>query len=225
MTSDSVPTGGDVRRVLGDLQGLALRVRVAQRVTWLPLLVFGVVTFLAVPAQRFGWREEHCTAVSADQQLCHVRLWGAMAYWTVAVLVAYAVIAVGYARAARARGVGGGRVRPYVITGAVLAVLPAAFFLLFDPGPDPAWSVIILGHLLEPVGAIGLALLVLAWLERHVALLAFTLGYLVVALARLRFGWGEHWGDQWGFAPPLVFSGGMLLLGALCFGLSRRWGR
>ena len=52
MTSDAVPAGGDPRRLLADARNLARRVRFAQRVTWLPLLVLAVVTFGAIP---FAW--------------------------------------------------------------------------------------------------------------------------------------------------------------------------
>ncbi|MGI5241005.1 hypothetical protein [Dactylosporangium sp. CA-139066] len=226
MASESLPAGGDARRMLGEMRDLALRVRVAQRMTWLPLLVFGVVSFGAIPAGRWGYREMHCRAV-ADGQVCTGRFWGYMIYWAVALLAAYAVIVVAYARAARARGAGR-RPWPYVLTGVGLVVAALGFFFLYRPPayPDtPSWGAIILAHVIDPAAGIGLALLVLGWLERHVALLVFAVGYLVVALVPVTFGWGEHWGSNWGFAPPLVFSGGMLLLGSLGFGLQRRWSR
>ncbi|WP_341716466.1 hypothetical protein QQG74_20910 [Micromonospora sp. FIMYZ51] len=101
-------------------------------------------------------------------------------------------------RAARSRGLGA-RVLPYVLTGVALTVLFTVLGLLArlylaDPVPThpfPSW-VMLLDRLVAPAGAIGVALLVLAWLERHVALLVlawlerhvallvFTLGYLAV---------------------------------------------
>ncbi len=86
----------------------------------------------------------------------------------------------------------------------------------------PSTVVQLLFRLLDPTGAIGLALLVLAWLERHLALLLFTLGYLAVVLVPINFGWGVHWGSQWHFAPMLVISGGVLLLGSAGFALAQR---
>ena len=71
----------------------------------------------------------------------------------------------------------------------------------------------------HPAGAIGVALLVLAWLERHVALLVFALGYLAVVLVPINFGWGTP-GSQSAFVPMLVISGGVLLLGAAGFALA-----
>lgn len=81
--------------------------------------------------------------------------------------------------------------------------------------------------LVEPAGATGVALLVLAWLERHLALLLFAVGYLVVVLVPVNFGWGTHWGSVWGFAPQTVINGSVLLLGGLGFALAqgRGWYR
>jgi hypothetical protein len=67
-----------------------------------------------------------------------------------------------------------------------------------------------------------LALLLLAWLERHVALLLFTIGYLTVVLVPINFGWGAHWGPHTWFIPQLVINGGVLLLGSAGFALAQR---
>jgi hypothetical protein len=228
MTSEAVPVGGDPRRLLADARNLARRVRLAQRVTWLPLLVLALVTFGAIPAYLFGHRVvSNCQTVS-DGQVCKVWLRDAQFYWWAATALAYAVIAGGYLRVARARGLGA-RVLPYVVTGVALIVLfaavpPAWIFPDADARAlvSPSAFVQFLFRLLAPIGAIGLALLVLAWLERHVALLLFTLGYLAVALVPINFGWGVHWGGRWQFAPSLVISGGVLLLGSAGFALAQR---
>ncbi|SCL73202.1 hypothetical protein GA0070608_5451 [Micromonospora peucetia] len=67
-----------------------------------------------------------------------------------------------------------------------------------------------------------LPLLVLAWLERHPALLVFAFGYLAVVLVPINFGWGVHWGGRWHDAPMLIIGGGVLLLGSAGFGLAHR---
>jgi hypothetical protein len=228
MTSNAVPADGDPRRLLAEARDLARRVRVAQRVTWLPLLVLAVVTFGAIPVYRYGHRVlSDCRLVGGDGQVCKVWFQAAEFYWLAAVVLAYVVIAGGYLRVARARGLGA-RVLPYVLTGVGLVVLGAAFAAawvrLDSPGyPDePSAFVQILFRLLDPTGAIGLALLVLAWLERHVALLLFVVGYLAVVLVPINFGWGVGWGSRWGFAPQLVIDGGMLLLGSAGFALAQR---
>jgi hypothetical protein len=227
MTTDSVPAGGDPRRLLADARTLAHRVRLDQRVTWLPLLVLALVALGAIPVYRFGHPVvRDCHAVDHGQ-VCRVWFQAASFYWWAALVLAYVVIASGYLRVARARGLGT-RVLPYVVTGVALVVLGAAFAAVwgildhsFDPDGPPAF-VQVLFRLLDPTGAIGLALLVLAWLERRVALLLFTVGYLVVVLVPINFGWGVGWGPLWGRAPQLVIDGGALLLGSAGFALAQR---
>ena len=195
--------------------------------TWLPLLVLALVTFGAIPVYRYGHQiVSNCQAVDRSQ-VCKV-VWEPAVpfYWPAALVLAYVVIAGGYLRVARARGVDA-RVLPYVLTGVALVVLfaavPPAWIL-----PDrqailpPSVFVQVLFRLLDPIGAIGLALLVLAWLERHVALLLFTLVYLAVVLMPINFGWGVHWGGRLELVPMLVISGGLLLLGSAGFALAQR---
>ena len=50
-------------------------------------------------------------------------------------------------------------------------------------------------------------------------------GYLVVALVPVNFGWGTHWGLETRLVPQSVIDGGVLLLGAVGFALARRWYR
>jgi hypothetical protein len=82
--------------------------------------------------------------------------------------------------------------------------------------------VLFVDRLIGPWGMIGIALLVLARLERNIALFAFTIGYLAVVLVPINFGWGVGWGPLWGFAPQLVINGGLLLLGSAGFALAPR---
>lgn len=224
MTSDAVPAGGDPRRLLAEARNLARRVRLAQRVTWLPLLVLAVVTFGAIPVQRFGHRVlSDCRPVDGGEA-CRVWFRDLEFYWWAALVVAYVVIAAGYIRVARVRGLGA-RVLPYVLTGVGLVALGAAFAAAWVrfldspdyPGPPPT-SVQVLFHLLDPTGAIGLALLVLAWLERHVALALFALVYLAVVV--LPFGYG--WMGGLAFTTQMVLNGGLLLLGSAGFALAPR---
>jgi hypothetical protein len=225
MTTDSVPAGVDPRRLLSDVRTLAHRVRLDQRVTWLPLLVLALVTLGAIPVYRYGHRVlSDCRPVGGDGQVCKVWFQDLQFYWLAALVLAYMVIAGGYLRVAQARGLGA-RVLPYALTGVALVTLGAAFaavwvHLLDSPGyPDPPpVPVQFLFHLLDPTGAIGLALLVLAWLERHVALLLFALGYLAVVLVPIGYGWM----GGWGFAPQMAINGGLLLLGSAGFALAQR---
>ncbi|MGR6322004.1 hypothetical protein Q2K19_15645 [Micromonospora soli] len=226
MTTDSVPDSGDPRRLLADLRHLAQRVRLAQRVTWLPLLVLALVTFGAIPVYRFGRVVSDCQPVDGGQ-VCKVWFQAVTFYWLAALVLAYVVIAGGYLRVARARGVDA-RVLPYAVAGVALVALGFAFaavWVRLNPltyPEEPSALAQFLSRLLDPPGAIGLALLVLAWLERHVALLLFTLGYLTVVLVPITFGWGAHWGPHTWFIPQLVINGGALLLGSAGFALAQR---
>lgn len=116
---------------------------------------------------------------------------------------------------------------PYAITGAALtglftvAWLLARVYLIDNPVSFPEW-VMVIDRLITPAGTIGVALLVLARLERNLALLAFTLVYLAVVLIPIDFGWGAHWGIKTAFLPQQVINGTLLLLGAIGFALARR---
>jgi hypothetical protein len=83
--------------------------------------------------------------------------------------------------------------------------------------------VLVVDRLIAPWGVIGVALLVLARVERNIALLLFTLGYLAVALTLpTNEGWGTSWGIRADFAIPQVICGIVLLLGATGFAVARR---
>ncbi|SBT39162.1 hypothetical protein [Micromonospora auratinigra] len=222
MTTESVPADGDPRRLLSEARGLARRVRVDQRVTWSALLVLAVVTFVGIP---FDWLflVERCGADGT----CQFSRQGVLYYWPVALLLAYAVIAFCYVRVARTRGLGA-RVLPYALTGAALTILFTATWIaarLYLPShprttPFPDW-VLVLDRLISPWGTIGVALLVLARLERHLGLLLFTIGYLAVVLVPLAPD------VTWGAPRPIVLpqqliSGTVLLLGAAGFALADR---
>jgi hypothetical protein len=232
MTTDSVPAAGDPRRLLSDVRTLAHRVRRDQRVTWVALLVLAVATFVGIPFDWFGL-EVHCApggpselAQVADASACSFSRQGVLYYWPPALLLAYAAIAVCYVRVARARGLGA-RVLPYVLAGVALTVLFTAAWvaarLYFPSHPQqfPYW-VLVLDRLVAPWGTIGVALLVLARLERNVALLVFTLGYLAVVLVPIDFGWSAHGEFRTQFLPQQVINGTVLLLGAIGFAMARR---
>jgi hypothetical protein len=81
-------------------------------------------------------------------------------------------------------------------------------------GPLPYWW-FVLDRLVTPWGMIGVALLVLAWLERTVALLLFTLAYLALVLLVLPFDIGigpPMWEIRAQFAVPQLIVGVVLLL-------------
>jgi hypothetical protein len=224
MTTDSV---SEPRRLLAETRSLARQVRLDQRLTWVTLLILAAVTLLAIPFDVHFMRV-HCLADGS----CQFSRRGVLYFWPAALLLSYAAIAVTYIRVARSRGLGA-RVLPYTITGAALTVLFTGVYLwvwhYFDthPAPEhpfPAW-VMVLDRLIAPAGIIGIALLVLARLERNLALALFTGIYLLVVLVPVDFGWVGH-GDntRMFWVPQQVINGTVLLLGALGFALARQRG-
>ena len=87
---------------------------------------------------------------------------------------------------------------------------------------------IVLDRLIAPWGTIGVALLVLAWLERNVALLLFTVGVPGGGPAgadRPSAGDLAQWGSTGRHSvPQLVINGAVLLLGAIGFALAAAGG-
>jgi hypothetical protein len=225
----------DPHQLLSGARDLAQRVRKAQRATWLPLLVFAAVTFAAIPVYRYGHYAATCRPVDAAAvagTVCTVYSPAGFVYWPIALVLAYVAIAAFYLRRSRARGVGT-RVRPYVTAGVIIAVVLTCASLwaahhppiggehilgLGVPPGAPGWFY----RLASPAGAIGLALLVLAWVERSRALLLVTVGYLAIVLAPVSFGWVLTRPSPWAFLPHLVIDGGVLLLGGIGFALAQR---
>jgi hypothetical protein len=227
MTSDTAYPGDDPRRLLLDTRELAQRARAAQRATWFPLMVFAAVTFAATPVYRYGGHQLTCIlghGAGAPVRACFVYSNVQFAYWPIALVLAYAVIAALYIRRSRARGIET-RVRPYAIAGVVIAVAltGAALWQAHNPLIGPANGLTGLGlRLASGQAVIGLGLLVLAWAERNRALLVLTAAYLVVVLARVSFGWDLAPLSHWSFVPRLVIDGSLLLLGGLGFALAQR---
>ncbi|WP_246383978.1 hypothetical protein [Micromonospora carbonacea] len=190
--------------------------------TWVALLVLGAVTLVGIP---FDWlaMTVHCHPDTS----CEFARRGVLFYWPSALLLAYTAIAVCYSRAARSRGLGA-RTLPYAIVGAATTVVftaawvAAALYFPHHPLPHqslPYWW-LVLDRLVSPWGIIGIALVVLARIERNIGLLLFTLAYLALVLLVLPMneGWGlAGWGIQARFAAPQVVSGVLLLLGAAGF--------
>jgi hypothetical protein len=238
MTERSTGPVDTAREALSTSRRLARRVRHAQRGTWFPLVLLGLVVVAAAPFYRLGRQVVTCDpALGArggvqiiDRGACiQVVGWPAGVYWILAFVLAYAAIAAFYVHRARSRGVGA-RVLPYVgagvAAGLVLGVASAWSQQLDIVGFFPTGPVAV-G--MVPLISIGLALFVLARVERNWPLLVFTTGYLVVALLasgigtrRLGVGVGAGLGPLWGFLPGLVGTGGVLLLGGVGFALAER---
>jgi hypothetical protein len=230
MTTEPAYPADDPRRLLLDTRALAQRARRAQRATWFPLLVLAAVTFAATPVYRYGGYQATCAAapgagpLGAPGRVCLAYSDAQLAYWPIALVLAYGAIAAFYVRRSRARGIET-RARPYAMAGIIIAaaLTGAAIWEAHNPPVRPDMGLTSLGLRLAaaPV-AIGLALLVLAWAERNGALLVLTAAYLAVVLAHFSFGWVIEPGSRWYFVPRLVIDGSVLLLGGIGFALAQR---
>ena len=223
MTTGSAPHPDDPYQLLSGARQLARRVRQAQRATWLPLLVLAAVTFAAIPADRYSGHRAWTCAATPEVHVCTAYSNAEFVYWPIALVAAYVAIAIFSIRRSRARGIET-RVRPYAITGIVIAVAVtgAALWQADHPldGLNPAGPAGLSFRLARPGAAIGLALLVLAWSERNRALLLLTLAYLAVVLLHL----GNVQTRVYSLLDflPLLIQGGILLLGGIGFALAQR---
>jgi hypothetical protein len=244
MTDASVPSSGTPREVLAGLGELTRRVREAQRGTWFPLLVFGVVTLGGILVDRLTFELRTVTdcpaapGAAAGPGSCVVARQGAPLYWVLGIGIAYAATAWFYLRRSRERGVGS-TVRPYLVAGGLMLAVVAAtsFWVARDGVPAPGAPIDLWGLHLEPASpvtrfveqltgeaaTVGLPLLVLARVERNRALLLFALAYLLLELTPVGTGWaGIAATSPWSAVPRLALPAALLLLGALGFALAQR---
>ncbi|AGS67019.1 hypothetical protein [Streptomyces collinus] len=223
---------------------MARKVRAAQRGTWFPLLLLGVLTLGGILVDRFTFKVETvaCPAgEAAAGSACTLVTQGSAVYWPLGLALAYAATACFYIRRSRNRGVGT-RVRPYVLTGIVLVGLSSAtaVWSLRHGMPQLGERLDFWGLQLDPTSgvtkflerlagnamAVGLPLLVLAWVERSRALLLLAVVYLPIELVPLTTGWaGIPFTSPWSALPTFGVPGVLLLLGALGFGLAELSGR
>jgi hypothetical protein len=176
MTDEPAVPVDIARQALSTTRQLTRRVRHAQRSTWFPLVLLGVVVFGAAPFYRMGRHTVTCDpALGArggveiiDRGACvQVVGWPVGVYWILALVIAYVAIAAFYVHRARRRGVGA-RILPYVgsgiAAGLIFGIASAWTQQLNLEGYCPAGPVAV-G--LVPLISISLALFVLARVERN----------------------------------------------------------
>ena len=222
MAESRVPQRDSPHELLSATRRLALRVRQAQRGTWFPLLLFGVITLASGPFLVSSHRAVDCRMLTPGRVCLAFSPWSYV-YWPLALVLAYAAVAVFYLHRARRRGVGT-RVRPYVLAGVIIAAAASGASLWLVTHPQaigypsavPSPTTELLYRLVSPEAGIGLALLVLAWVERNSALLLFGLTYLVVTCS----GWLHDHGSWPRFL--LAATAAMLIAGSIGFALAER---
>ncbi|MGW4645611.1 hypothetical protein [Kitasatospora sp. NPDC004289] len=241
MADSAVPSNGTPHDVLAALGDLTRRVRAAQRGTWFPLLLLGLLVLGGIAVNRLT---QSVRAVPCGPDApgpggdCTLVSQGSPAYWLIGFALVYTATAAFYLHRARRRGVGT-TVRPYVLTGAALLLLVGATEFWSTrhgmPGPgEPVdlWGISLaqgsvaadlLARLTGTAVTIGIPLLVLCRVERSRALLLFTALYLAVELTRPDTSWaGIPATSPWASLPRLALPGLLLLLAALGFGLAER---
>jgi hypothetical protein len=237
MADQTSPSFGDSRDLLASSRALTQRVRDAQRGAWFPLALFGLATLASAPVDRYGTTTS-CSNPGGRAHVCLIYSRWELVYWPAVLVLIYIAVAAFYARRSRQRGVGT-RVQPYVVAGIVIAIVLSAvsiwivtrpsasvatFGLHLQPGTPLDTAAL---RLISPAAAIGLALLVLARIERNVALLVFTLAYLAIVLFEYsaRHSPVMPHPSPWFFLPRLFTEGAVLLLGSLGFTLAGRHSR
>ena len=222
----------DPQQMLSSTSELVRRVRRAQRATWFPLLVLAAATFASIPVIRYSPVTSTCQVTSGPHALgnvCVAYPTAALVYWPVALVLVYVAVATFYVRRSRARGVGT-RVRPYVIAGIIISALATAALVWAVHHPltgsyeflglhGTGHEAVPIYRLISPAVTIGLALLVLAWAERNLALALLAVGYLILVLLPIA---PSTVPSRWSFLPHLIVEGGVLLLGAIGFALAQR---
>lgn len=232
-------SSADSADLLAGIRGLALEVRLAQRGAWLPLLLVAAVTAGAIPVDRYGHYVRACGAIPGGAgEICTRYSAASLWYWPTALVLAYVMAGCFYIRRSRRRGVGT-PTGPYLVSGAVLALVLAGLSLWAAHHPVIQAQVLGLhvrsgaslaaigSRLISASAAAGLALVLLARLERSWAVAVVALTYVVVTLAPVDFGWVMARPSSWSFLPHLVIDACVLLAGAAAIGLAQRnhaWG-
>jgi len=227
MTVSSHASPEDPRHLLAATREWTRSVRRDQGEGWFALLVFGVVTLLAAPFFRYGTPSRHCASQHGGPAVCTVYPTLALWYWPVALLIGYVAIGWFYVRRSRGRGVGS-RVQPYLAVGVLVGLLAAVWlgwslahpaFLAESLRPGSSETRSVIYRLTSPAGALGLALLVLAWIERAWLMAAVAVVYLAAVTSGVNHR-STH-PSRWDFLPHLLLTAGVLLVGAGVLALVR----
>lgn len=198
MSTDVPAFGPDSpQQLLAATQEYVRRARLAQRQTWFPLLVLGLVIaawpLFGLSGPPVGGCGPQVQSPSGLVRWCTPAGSQAFArYWLVSLTLAYLVITGFYLWRARRRGVGT-RIGRYVwawLGGLVLVV--AAVWAVHDHLSDLTSGGNALAFRLAaftPLLAIAAGLFVLAWVERYPALAWFTVAYVAFAALVLVSTW------------------------------------
>src|SRR5215475_3742470 len=172
MADESASAADSPRELLASVRDVTRKVRVAQRGTWFPLLVFALITLASIPIVRFSPHHFACRSHQLhggpQATVCLVVSTWPFVYWPIALILAYVAIAGFYVYQSRRRGVGA-HIRPYVVLGIAISVLATAGSIWLAGHPlalEPGSNTRIFGALtasqfvrglVTPAAAIGIA--------------------------------------------------------------------
>jgi hypothetical protein len=223
------------KQLLATTAAYARRARSAQRETWFPLLILGlvVVSHALFPLDGPGNCGPLVVGSRGAFRPCTIAGTGSFFWhWTISLSLAYVVITGFYLWQARHRGVGT-RVGRYFWAWLGGLVLIGGSVWAVHNRLDSLAAHGVLGLTLPgftPLLAIGVGLFVLAWVERNPALAWFAVGYLILAGVLVLTTWASDRLVQ--LAGPthpsavgalrFLTIGGVLLLGSAGFAIRER---
>jgi hypothetical protein len=235
----SGPESDSPQQLLAATQEYARQARLAQRQTWFPLLVLGLVVAawgLLGPWRRpiGGCGPEERTATLVFRY-CTVAGSGSFFwYWVLSLSLAYIVITWFYLWRARRRGVGT-RVSRYAWAwlGGLVLISTSVWAVhnhlatVTSLAADNTLGIRLAAF--TPLLAIGAGLFVLAWVERYPALAWFAVGFLILSALLMVSRWPSDQLSQLIGHHPLLFAasryltiGGFLLLSSAGLAVTER---
>ncbi|MGH8980753.1 MAG: hypothetical protein ACRDWE_07015 [Acidimicrobiales bacterium] len=239
-------TAVDAGDVLDTVKRVKARTRFFRGGHWFAAVVFGVVILGALPfyVRSTPAHTSRCRTSGHDAFVCTYGVtnspigrafspwfrnplssWATL-YWTIAVVVGFAVVAFYYHRRAQKTGVGG-HLWPSIAVGLTFL----GFMLWFNYGFDaPAPDFWIRGT--SAVVVIAFGLVALSILDRSIPFASFATGFVGLAfLTSLytvinifqRLGIAAPFRGTASDLPNLILPGAYLLIGGLCFLVGRGW--
>ncbi|HEX9065190.1 MAG TPA: hypothetical protein VF843_08780 [Streptosporangiaceae bacterium] len=216
--------GERAANLLDEVSRLRRQTRTRRHAYWLPLLLFGLLTFLSVPFYVQPTPSRIAAGHTVTSPVPYLPGFGGLArsgwqgylavYWLVAIAAGFAVTYLWYRRRGRRVGLWT-PARGFLITGAVISLL---VLILPLTGLVPG-DLVIRGTFPFMIIAAGLA--VLAWAERSRALTAIAVLYAGIALVAslynienvlFRLGWNPS-ASQWRLTGlPNVLLPALILL-------------
>lgn len=166
----------------------------------------------AIPFDRYGHYAAACAGSPGGVgEICTRYSAASLWYWPAALVMAYMAAGWFYLRRSRRRGVGTAT-GPYLVAGAIFALLVASVSLW--AARHPAMQVQVLGLHVRPGTS-------LAGIGYRLVSASSAIGLALLLLARLERSWVVARPSPWSFLPHLVIDACVLMVGAAAIGLAQ----